>query len=74
MTNEKFIQVIKENQIEILKDIIYDKQKETKKLQITIGILILLFFAISIFHFWNNMNFIKSHFMSIQVQKAIVNE
>lgn len=60
MTNKNFTQAIKENHIEILKDIINDKQKEIKKQQLVIVILISLIFIISIFHFYNCNNFAKT--------------
>ena len=53
MTNEEFIKAIKENYIEILKDIINDKQKEIRKQQITIAILISFIFIVTMFHFYN---------------------
>ena len=61
MTNEEFIKAIKENYIEILKDIINDKQKEIRKQQITIAILISLIFFVTMFHFYNCKDFIKTH-------------
>ena len=39
MTNEEFIKAIKESYIEILKDIINDKQKEIRKQLIKEGLI-----------------------------------
>lgn len=73
MTNEEFIKTIKENYIEILKDIINDKQKEIRKQQITIAILISFIFIVTMFHFYNYKNFIKTYYMPVK-KEVIVNE
>ena len=61
MTNEEFINAVKENYIEILKDIINDKQKEIRKQQVIIAILISLIFFVTMFYFYNCKDFIKTH-------------
>lgn len=73
MTNEEFIKAIKENHIEILKDTINDKQKEIRKQQITIAILISFIFIVTMFHFYNYKNFIKTYYMPVK-KEVIVNE
>ena len=73
MTNEEFIKAIKENYIEILKDIINDKQIEIRKQQITIAILISFIFIVTMFHFYNYKNFIKTYYMSVK-KEVIANE
>lgn len=73
MTNEEFIKAIKENCIEILKDIINDKQKEIRKQQITIAILISFIFIVTMFHFYNYKNFIKTYYMPVK-KEVIANE
>ena len=73
MTNEEFIKAIKEHYIEILKDIINDNKRLIKRQQITIAILILFLFIVSMFHFYSYKNFIKIHYMPVK-KEVIVNE
>ena len=73
MTNKEFYKAIEDNFIDILHQIIYDNQKHIKRQQITIAILILFIFIVTIFHFYNCKDFIKTHYMPVK-KEVIVNE